>query len=122
MKRRGNAIVEFVLMLPVILIIISGSIDYGFYFHRQSGLTQATYATARYASLHPDDINGAITLGENSFLAATGDAGNFYVEVSGVRPDIHVTVISNALFNPIVGLIPTPAEHNHTAFIRVGNQ
>lgn len=50
-KRRGAAIVEFALALPVILSILMGIIEMGFLVKNQLTLSNATRDAARYAAL-----------------------------------------------------------------------
>ena len=121
-NRRGNIAVEVVLMLSVMAIIVSGTIDYGVYFHRQASLAQAAHAAARYASINPEDTNTAVMIGEDSYFNATGQYANFNITFDGVEPDLFVVVNSNTVFDSIVGMVTTPDEHNHTAYIRVSDQ
>lgn len=44
--------VEFALVLPVLLIILFGIVDFGLYFYNDLQLTQAARDAARYASVN----------------------------------------------------------------------
>jgi len=50
-KQEGAAAVEFALLLPVLLIILLGIIDFGLYFYNDLQLTHAARDAARYLSV-----------------------------------------------------------------------
>lgn len=50
-RDRGAAAVEFGLLLPVILLVVLGAIDFGRMYNAQITLTQAAREGARYAAL-----------------------------------------------------------------------
>jgi Flp pilus assembly protein TadG len=50
-NRRGGQAVEFALILPILLMVFSGIIDYSWYFHNQNILTQAIRSASRGASV-----------------------------------------------------------------------
>jgi Flp pilus assembly protein TadG len=48
---RGAALVEFALVLPLLLVVIAGVVDFGFLFQRYEVVTNAAREGARLASL-----------------------------------------------------------------------
>jgi Flp pilus assembly protein TadG len=52
---RGAAAVEFALIVPVLLLIVLGTIDWGYYFFVQQVVTNAAREAARVGSLTPHD-------------------------------------------------------------------
>lgn len=48
---RGAALVEFALVLPLLLVVIAGIVDFGFVFQRYEVITNAAREGARLASL-----------------------------------------------------------------------
>ncbi len=48
-KGRGQSLVEFVFILPVLLLILSGLVEFGFWMLEYSNLIQATRNAARFA-------------------------------------------------------------------------
>lgn len=61
MKRRtsrkresGQAIVEFALVLPILLVLLCGIIDFGWIYYNQITLNNAAREGARYAVIHYD--------------------------------------------------------------------
>jgi Flp pilus assembly protein TadG len=52
-RDRGAALVEFVLVLPVFLLIVFAAIDWGWYFVRRETAVNAVREGARVASVEP---------------------------------------------------------------------
>jgi hypothetical protein len=57
-KEHAQNMVEFALMLPVLLLIVFGVLDLGRLFHGAITIAGAARAGARYATLHPDALDG----------------------------------------------------------------
>lgn len=53
--RRGQALVEFALAIPVVLLLIVGIAEFGWYMATSSALVSASREAARYASSVGDD-------------------------------------------------------------------
>ncbi len=51
-KEKGQAMVEFALVLPIILLFIGGIIDFGWIFHNQLAANNASREAARYIAIH----------------------------------------------------------------------
>jgi Flp pilus assembly protein TadG len=49
--QRGNAMIEFVLVLPLLLVLLLGAIDWGFYFMIREAVINATREGARVGSV-----------------------------------------------------------------------
>lgn len=60
-KENGQAMVEFALVLPILLLFIGGIIDFGWIFHNQILVNNATREEARDIAIHyysvKDDVN-----------------------------------------------------------------
>jgi Flp pilus assembly protein TadG len=56
---RGAAVVEFGLILPLLLLILGGLIDLGFFFNAQVSLTHAAREGVRVESIRPNQGSGA---------------------------------------------------------------
>ncbi len=48
-RRRGQSLVEFVIILPILLLIVSGLVEFGFWMLQYSNLIQASRNAARFA-------------------------------------------------------------------------
>ena len=53
-SERGQAMVEFALVLPVLLALLCGIIDFGWLYYNQITLNNAAREGARYAVIHYD--------------------------------------------------------------------
>jgi hypothetical protein len=53
-SHRGQSLVEFALMLPLILVLLLGALDFGRAFFGWVALTNASRVAANYAATHPD--------------------------------------------------------------------
>lgn len=53
LRRRGVSAVEFALVLPVLLILVGGAVDFGRCFYTHIAVTNAARAGAEFASTHP---------------------------------------------------------------------
>lgn len=63
-SEKGQAMVEFALILPVLFLIIGGIIDFGWIFHHQSIANNACREGARYAAIHSSEpsYNDTVTI------------------------------------------------------------
>ena len=55
--KKGQSIVEFALVLPLLLTLLCGVIDFGWIYSNQYRVENASYAGARYASLYISDYD-----------------------------------------------------------------
>lgn len=51
-KEKGQAMVEFALVLPILLLFIGGLIDFGWIFYNQLSANNASREAARYVAIH----------------------------------------------------------------------
>jgi Flp pilus assembly protein TadG len=68
---RGSQLIEFSLVLPLLLLVMLGIVDFGFLFQRYEVLTNAAREGARVAVL-PGYGAGDVTARVNQFLTAGG--------------------------------------------------
>jgi Flp pilus assembly protein TadG len=59
-KENGQAMVEFALVLPILLLFIGGIIDFGWIFHNQLAANNASREAARYIAIHYKVTNDPI--------------------------------------------------------------
>src|SRR5687768_12980474 len=87
-KRRGGALVEAALVLPVFLLIVLGMIDLGVAISRNNALAQAARHGARQAIVHgkmaPAGWNGG-PWGPATVTVSASDAGPI---ASAIRPHL----------------------------------
>jgi len=70
---RGAAMVEFALILPLILLLTFGAIDFGFAFSDAAGIKSATRSGARIGSALSKDPNGQL---QSIVAAVNASIGN----------------------------------------------
>jgi uncharacterized membrane protein len=112
--RGGGVSVEFALTLPLLLILLAGVVDYGWYFFVQSAVLNAAKDAVRMGVV-ADMGEDPGDLAEEIMTEVLDDAGlpcGGTCTVTG-----NITVISgyrlleievDRPFDPIVGLVPTP--------------
>lgn len=99
LNHRGQSLLEFVLILPLLLVLIITAIELGRLFFTQIVITNAAREGAYYVATHIDDINGAA----NATAAAEAEAANSGISgitvtfdpASGWQPDNKVAVNVN---------------------------
>jgi len=113
-KEQGSQLVEFALVLPVILLLILGIIQFGWIFHQQIQIDNAVRLGARSAAV--GDSNSAIIqdmqnecsflLSESSITIDVFDtAGNNVGDPEDRTPSYHIRVQINI---DAENLIPMP--------------
>jgi Flp pilus assembly protein TadG len=66
---RGQALVEFGLVLPLLLLLVGGIIQFGILFWGQNTLTQVARDTGRWAATQQSCSNSAAVLAEANVIA-----------------------------------------------------
>lgn len=84
--RSGQAVVEFALVLPVLVLMVFGAIEFGRAYYDLHLLTNAARAGARVGSL-PEKVEGDVTDSVDDFLNAVGLSGGWTTTVSVEDPD-----------------------------------
>jgi Flp pilus assembly protein TadG len=90
LKRRGSSesgaeLIEFALVLPLLLVIVGGIIDFGFLFQRYEVLTNAAREGARIAVL-PGYTDAQVIARVNQYLQAGGVPAGAGVSVETAQP------------------------------------
>ena len=111
--RKGQTLVETALILPVILLLLTGIIDFGLLFNNYLVISNATRNAARSASVGKSDayINGLINT-----MTANLDGNKIQINISpidGVRKkddEVTITIVySHTFLTPIISaLLPGP--------------
>jgi TadE-like protein len=112
-RSRGQELVEFAIVLPLLLLIVFGVLDLGRLFHALITITNAAREGARYGIIYPDDLTGIdfVTRREAQSSGISLDPGASSVSVIypqgyGEHLPIRVTVTYRfQLF--IVGILPS---------------
>ena len=104
-SNRGAAAVEFALVLPLLLLLLGGIIDFGFAFNTQISLTHAAREGVRHYAIHEDEEAAkAVALAAFTAPVAT-DAEADVVRMCPSEEGARVVVTANSrLF--FSGLLP----------------
>lgn len=112
-RRGGSAAIEFALVMPVLLAVISGTFDFGWYFVRSQLALQATYEGCRKGAMTDvvdDPAAAAVARVQSSLESLQIDplTAEITATLSGTAPDQVITVTTSIPFDPAVGLVPLP--------------
>jgi Flp pilus assembly protein TadG len=124
-SRRGNQAIEFALVVPLLLILVSGIVDLGQYMFVADGLVNAVSQGGRQGALaDPDDGEDAAAIATtiaNASWAASELPGALTVTaaVSGVEPDALVVVTGSVPFSGFFGFLTLPATISYTSTVRM---
>lgn len=92
----GQALPEFALVTPLLLILLFGILQFGFLFGGHIGLTNAAREAARYASVLQVGDAGSATTNAASTMTEITKAGGFASRaIPGYRPANLVTAGAN---------------------------
>jgi len=123
-SRRGANAVEFAIILPFLLMILLGTVEYGWFFFQQSQAFHAVSAAARDAAMEvPDVADGAgtgtctpcVDMAETSGVNRLANVG-----IDAVAGDLNASVglkdghcavmMSPSIpYVQLTGFVPTPA-------------
>jgi Flp pilus assembly protein TadG len=90
-RRRGQSALEFALMLPAVLLILGGTIQFGQAFLAYARLMQAAQEGARYGAVLPNTRNDAAIIARAQQVAPGGTSDTVTV-ASTASPTSTVTV------------------------------
>lgn len=123
-NRRGNNAIEFALVLPILVALLTGISDLGVYFSARMSVTSAARDAARAASLTPigDPVTPVGVAQGQASLTAAGLNGQTTCEVIGFSPDQAVRCFVTVGFDPLFGLVPVPATLESTVTMRMEEQ
>ncbi len=110
--RRGAIAVEFALVLPILLLLVVGAIDWGWLFVQEAAVVVCARDGAHAGALTADDPAAVADARARGALAAAGfvsDPGDVQVRVYDAPPGEVVEVRIEVPFEPVIGLVPTPA-------------
>jgi Flp pilus assembly protein TadG len=77
LRSRGQALVEFAIVLPVFLLVLFGLIEFGYMLYSQMTVSNAAREAARAAVVDPDACTIPQLADATARGAATGLTGNF---------------------------------------------
>lgn len=115
----GNAAIELALVLPLLIIVLVGIVDYGHIHFTRLAMTNAAREGARVGVTMPEsDVQATAIARAEQYLASAGiEAGVTATVPSSSNPAVTVTITIDPL-EPLIGLVPTPARLTVSASMR----
>jgi Flp pilus assembly protein TadG len=98
-RQNGSALVEFALIVPILLIVLFGIVDFGLFFYNDLLLTQVARDAARYASV--GNVAEASAAIGNATLVSTTITAQSIDPASAGQP---ATVTLTAAYQPVTPL------------------
>lgn len=92
-KENGQALVEFAIVLPLLLLIICGIIDFGWLFYNQLSLENCAREGARY---------GAVNAGNSECATLTEQKIND-IAVNSIKDSLSISVVFSSPQTPCDG-------------------
>lgn len=105
-KQKGQSLVEFALILPVLVIILGGVLDLGRVYFAYVAVTDAAAEGATYAAIHPGDTDEICARAQ---AASSGvveiEEGMVEVDYSALTSGSPITVTVNYSFTVTMPVI-----------------
>lgn len=138
-RQRGVAVIELAIILPLLLLIVTGLIEYGRLTWNYNALAKATRDAARYLSTEPTDAATANSMVLDAAASAGVNTGNLTTNIdchksdgssvacASIPPDGSVTVAVNYGFTigdwvPVIGMaikVVELAPHTTMPYLRL---
>lgn len=112
-EEAGQALVEFAIVVPVLLLLVMGLIQFGFIFNGQIILTSAVREGARLAVVNTDD-NDVKDRVEASAIALLLDLDRNDIVINRSLPDDALSVRADATVDIIMPLLPMVVGETYT--------
>lgn len=124
--RRGGNSIEFALTAPLLLLLVYGSLEYGYCIYLQATLDHASAIGARAGALTPQEEN-ATAVAERSALDTWQGVGGgnmpvFTAQVTGAPPNQVVKVTGELSAPSLAGLPVFPLPRKLCASAQLGRE
>jgi len=111
---RGQNLVEFALVLPLMVTVMLGIVDFGFVYFVRGSVENAAREGARYGSIHPTDVSGITNRVKQTVMGINTSSSDFKVDVSYPDVDpIPANRIRVAVTYPLLTFWPGPQSGNY---------
>ncbi len=113
--RSGNTVIEFALALPVLLAVLAGVVDYGWYFLQRAAFLNAAKDAVRIGVASPEQQDPTTLATEHAqgILDASGhdfDDATLDTDIVDLDGTLALTVRVSRPFEPLAGLVPAPEQ------------
>ncbi|HEY5557306.1 TadE family protein [Acetobacterium sp.] len=102
-KEDGQAMVEFAIILPILIMILCGIIDFGWYFTNQNIIDNCSREGARYASVTPEATEAET---EAAITTKINDMAPSYLTISEIIYSYPIGDVKVEVFGEVAALTP----------------
>ena len=126
-SRRGSNAVEFALILPILITLFAGIVEWGWTLNQQMMVVQAAREGARAGVSTPRDDDPetaaqARVVQSLNDMGLNGSAATVTVSIVGAYPDELLQVDLALPHEPIIGLVPMPVDLKAALTMRLEEQ
>ena len=126
-SRRGSNAVEFALILPILITLLAGIVEWGWTLNQQMMVVQAAREGARAGVSTPRDDDPetaaqARVVQSLNDMGLNGSAATVTVSIVGAYPDELLQVNLALPHQPIIGLVPIPVDLKAALTMRLEEQ
>ena len=126
-SRRGSNAVEFALILPILITLLAGIVEWGWTLNQQMMVVQAAREGARAGVSTPRDDDPetaaqARVVQSLNDMGLNGSAATVTVTIVGAYPDELLQVNLALPHQPIIGLVPIPVDLKAALTMRLEEQ
>ena len=109
-RNRGQAIVEFALVLPIFLLLVLGSMEFGLVFHQYQIVTSASREGARVATLGGTDAEVVAAVKAAASTINSGALSTTISPATRVRGNSVTVTVTNPvpIQTPLIAQFITP--------------
>ena len=117
-RPRGQALVEFAIVLPILALLLLGIIQFAFIFAAQIGVTNSVREAARIAAISPTTTNAqAMSGAQNVYLRLTNTTNGL------LKQNVFAFSVANIVASPgtrvCYSTAPAAAVGEFTVFVKV---
>ncbi len=113
--RRGQNLVEVALVLPIMVIMMLGIVEFGFLYFARGSVDNAAREGARYGSIHPIDTGNIANRVKQTMMGIDTTSPDFHVDVSYPDGDSQPTSrIRVTVTYPLTTFWPGPVSTTYT--------
>ena len=116
-RSRGAAAVEFALILPVLLTVVFGLMEYGWIFYQQFNLASAVrnglrqgVTVSQTASPDPRTVAQQKATADLGTMGIPSSAVTVTATYAGASPTKTMTLTASMTYKKLIGFVPTPAQ------------
>lgn len=121
-SEKGQSMVEFALVLPVLILLLFGIIDFGRVFHAYLTIDHASREAARSASVGEDDAT-VLTVAVSNASSINLSPGQVSISPGGTKnsgSEVNITITHHVNFlTPVISNLTGPIDLTSSTVMRV---